>query len=152
MAPIGDRTPVLVGVGAISRRCEDPATAPEPLELMIEALEKAAADAGAPALLARADRICAPRGFWDYPDPCRVAAERFGATAAKTEVHELGIPQTALFGRAAAAIAAGDADVVLVAAAEARHRAQRAAQLGVEAPLTRLPALVRRTPYCDRAG
>lgn len=139
MAPISDRTPVLVGAAAISRRCEDPKTAPEPLALMIEALEKAAADAAGPALLARADRICAPRGFWDYSDPCRVAAERFGAARAKTEVHELGIPQTALFGRAAAAIAAGEADVVLVCAAEARHRAQRAAQLGVQAPLTRLP-------------
>ena len=136
--PIPDRTPVLVGAAAISRHCGDPKTAAEPLALMIEALERAAADAGVPALLARADRICAPRGFWDYLDPCRFIAERFGAAAAKTEVHELGIPQTALFGRAAAAIAAGDADVVLVAAAEARHRAQRAAQLGVEAPLTRL--------------
>jgi acetyl-CoA C-acetyltransferase len=140
VAPLADRTPVLVGVGAISRRCEDPATAPEPLALMIEALEQAADDAGSRALLARADRICAPRGFWDYPDPCRAIAERFGAASAKTEVHEIGIPQTALFGRAAAAIAAGEADVVLVAAAEARHRAQRAAQLGVRAPLTRLPA------------
>lgn len=140
MATTRDRTPVLVGVGAISRRCEDPATAAEPLAMMIETLEKAADDAGSHALLARADRVCAPRGFWDYSDPCRAVAERFGAAAAKTEVHELGIPQTALFGRAAAAIAAGDADVVLVAAAEARHRAQRATQLGARAPLTRLPA------------
>jgi acetyl-CoA C-acetyltransferase len=139
MAPIGDRTPVLVGVGAISRRCEDPAAAPEPLASMAEAIEKAAADAGAPALLARANRICSPRGFWDYPDPCRALAERFGATNARTEVLELGVLQTTLFGRAAAAIATGDADVVLIGAAEARHRTQRAQQLGVEAPLTRLP-------------
>lgn len=136
---VDDRTPVLVGAAAISRRCEDPQSAPEPLALMIEVLEKAAADAGAPALLARADRICAPRGFWDYPDPCRAIAGRFGAAAATTEVHELGVLQTTLFGRAAAAIAAGEADVVLITAAEARHRAQRAKQRGVEAPLTRLP-------------
>ncbi|RIL04467.1 MAG: acetyl-CoA acetyltransferase [Proteobacteria bacterium] len=134
-----ERTPVLVGVGALSQRCDDPKDAPEPLEAMIRALERAAEDAGSRALLARADRIAAPRGFWDYPDPCRVAAERFGAPRAKTEVAELGILQTTLFGRAAAAIAAGEADVVLVMAAEARHRAQRAKALGVDAPATKLP-------------
>ena len=136
---IPDRTPVLVGVGAISERCEDPRAAREPLELLVAALERAAEDAGSRALLARADRIAAPRGFWDYPDPCRVAAERFGATAAKTEVAEIGVLQTTLMGRAAAAIAAGEADVVLVAGAEARHRAQRARFAGVEATMTKLP-------------
>lgn len=138
MSEIADRTPVLVGVGAISQRCEDPRDAREPLELLIAALERAAEDAGSRALLAKADRISAARGFWDYPDPCRVAAERFGASAAKTEVSEIGVLQTTLFGRAAAAIAAGDADVVLVAGAEARHRAQRAKHLGVEAPTAKL--------------
>jgi acetyl-CoA C-acetyltransferase len=129
---------VLVGVGAISQRCEDPREAREPLELLVAALERAAEDAGSRALLAKADRICAARGFWDYPDPCRVAAERFGATAAKTEVTEIGVLQTTLFGRAAAAIAAGEADVVLVAGAEARHRAQRAKIAGVDAPTAKL--------------
>jgi len=136
---IAERTPLLVGVGAISQRCEEPRDAKEPLELLIAALEKAAEDAGSRTLLARADRICAARGFWDYPDPCRVAAERFGATAAKTEVTEIGVLQTTSFGRAAAAIAAGEADVVLVAGAEARHRAQRAKQTGVDAPTAKLP-------------
>lgn len=136
---IPDRTPVLVGVGAISQRCEDPRDAREPLEGMIAALERAAEDAGSRALLAKADRIAAARGFWDYPDPCRAAAERFGAVAAKTEVAEIGVLQTTLLGRAAAAIAAGEADVVLVAGAEARHRAQRAKIAGVDAPMAKLP-------------
>jgi acetyl-CoA C-acetyltransferase len=136
----GDRTPVLVGVAAVSQRRDDPADAREPLALMVEALELAAEDAGSRALLARADRIAATRGFWDYPDPCRHAAERFGASGATTEVAEIGVLQTTLLGRAAAAIAAGEADVVLVAGAEARHRAQRAKQKGVEAPTTKLAA------------
>ena len=74
------RTPVLVGVGAVSQREADPARAQEPLALMAAALERAAEDAGSRALLARADSIRAPRGFWSYPDPCRLLAERFGAT------------------------------------------------------------------------
>ncbi len=135
--PPDSRVPVLVGVGAVQQREDDPAQAREPVELMIAALERAAEDAGARALLGRADRIAAPRGFWDYADPCRIVAERFGAARAKTEVAEVGVLQTTLLGRAAAAIAEGRADVVLVTGGEAKHRRQRAAQTGRDAPLTR---------------
>jgi acetyl-CoA C-acetyltransferase len=130
------RTPVLVGVGAISQREEDPSRAVEPLGLMVAALERAADDAGSRALLARADSVRAPRGFWEYPDPCRLVADRLGATQARTEIAELGVLQTTSLGRAAADIAAGRADVVLVTGAEARHRALRAKITGVDAPLT----------------
>src|SRR5262245_13129276 len=135
--PADSRTPVLAGVAAVQQRDDDPAKAREPVELMIAALERAAEDAGARELLARADRIAAPRGFWDYADPCRLVAERFGASGARTEVAEVGVLQTTLLGRAAAAIAAGEADVVLVTGGEAKHRQQRAAQTGREAPTTR---------------
>jgi acetyl-CoA C-acetyltransferase len=131
------RTPVLVGVAAVTQREDDPSRAREPVELMIAALEGAAADAGARALLARADSIRAPRGFWDYPDPCRIIAQRFGASAARTEVAEVGILQTSLFGRAAQDIAGGRADVVLITGGEAHYRSLRASLTGQEAPLTR---------------
>ncbi len=131
---------MLVGVGAISQREEDPARAREPLDLMIAALERAAEDAGTRALLERADSVRAPRGFWDYSDPCRLIAEHFGAANARTEIAELGILQTTLLARAASDIAAGRADVVLVTGAEARYRALRAKITGVDAPLTRQPA------------
>jgi acetyl-CoA C-acetyltransferase len=134
--PLDSRTPVLVGVGAVSQHEDDPARAREPVALMMQALEHAADDAGSRALLARADSIRAPRGFWSYPDPCRLIAERFGASAARTEVAEIGVLQTALLGRAAADIAAGRADVVLVAGGEARRRSQRARAAGIEAHLT----------------
>jgi acetyl-CoA C-acetyltransferase len=131
------RTPVLVGVGAVQQREEDPSHAREPIELMIAALEAAAEDAGSRALLARADRIAAARGFWDYLDPCRLVAERIGAARARTEVAEVGVLQTTLLARAAAAIARGDADVVLVTGGEAKYRQQRATQRGATAALTR---------------
>jgi acetyl-CoA C-acetyltransferase len=139
--PHGPRTPVLVGAAAVAQRAEDPRDAREPLLLMADALERAAEDAGSRALLARADSIRIPRGFWDYPDPGRALAERFGASA-RTCVAEIGVLQTTLLGAAARDIADGRADVVLLAGGEARHRAQRAQQLGVPAPLTRLPERV----------
>lgn len=98
---------------------------------MIAALEKAADDAGSRDLLRRATSVRAPRGFWSYPDPCRLVAERFGA-AARTEVGEIGVLQTTFFGRAASDIAAGRDDVVLFVGAEARHRKRTATKLGIE--------------------
>jgi len=138
-ASLDPRTPVLVGVGAITQREPDPARALEPLALMAHALERAAEDAGAPGLLARADRIGVCRGFWDHPDPGRWLATRFGASRATTEMAEIGVLQTTLVGRAAHAIAEGRSEVALVAGGEARRRAQAARRAGVEAPTTALP-------------
>src|SRR5579862_5522827 len=131
-----DRTPVLVGAAAVMQRLEDPSAAREPVELMIAALERAAADAGSPDLLARASSVRVPRGFWDYADPGRLIAERFGAREARTQVAEIGVLQTTLLGLAAEAIAAGEEDVVLVAGGEAKYRALRAHLTGTPAAVT----------------
>jgi acetyl-CoA C-acetyltransferase len=137
---IDPRTPVLVGVGAVTQREEDPAKAAEPLELMARALERAGQDSGKPELLARADSVGVSRGFWDYPDPGRWLAERVGASGAKTVMAEIGVLQTTLVGRAAREIAEGRSRVALVAGGEARQRAQKALRAGSEAPMTELPA------------
>lgn len=133
------QTPVLVGAAAIQQRQDDPTLALEPLELMIRALAAAADDAGASELLTRADTIRAPRGFWDYPDPCRQIARRFGAPYARTIVSELGILQTTPLGEAARDIASGTADVVLITGGEAKYRALRAQISGVRVGLTKEP-------------
>jgi len=128
---LNPRTPVLVGAAAVQQREEDPRPADDAFALMVRALAAAGEDAGVPALLARADAIRAPRGFWRYGDPCRALAERFGATA-RTQVAEIGVLQTTLFGRAAADIAVGDADIVLLCGAEAKFRSLRAQIAGIE--------------------
>jgi acetyl-CoA C-acetyltransferase len=130
------RTPVLVGAGAITQREEDPARALEPLALMRAALARATADCGSRALVARADWVRVPRGFWDYADPGRALAESAGASGARSELAEIGVLQTTLLGDSARMIAAGEADVIVIAGGEARARAQRAQQRGVPAPLT----------------
>merc|ERR1711969_232611 len=99
--PVDPRTPVLVGVGAVQQRLEDASEALEPVALMQAALERAADDAGSRALLTRADAIRVPRGFWDYPDPGRWVAERLGASRVRTQVSEIGVLQSTLFGHAA---------------------------------------------------
>jgi acetyl-CoA C-acetyltransferase len=139
LAALAPRTPVLVGVGAITQREEDPLTAQEPLALMRDALARAAEDCGSRALLARADLVRVPRGFWDYADPGRALAQSVGAAEARSEIAEIGVLQTTLLGDSARAIAASEADVILIAGGEARARAQRAQQRGLSAPLS--PAL-----------
>jgi acetyl-CoA C-acetyltransferase len=135
-AALDPRTPVLVGVGAVTQREEDPARAQEPLALMRDALERASEDCGSRALVARADWVRVPRGFWDYGDPGRALAESAGAASARSEIAEIGVLQTTLLGDSARAIAAGEADVIVIAGGEARARAVRAQQRGVAAPLT----------------
>lgn len=131
-----ERRPVLVGTAAVKQREEDPAKAREPIELMAAALEGAADDAGSRRLLAEADAILAPRGFWQYGDPGRLLAERFGCSDARTTVAEIGVLQSTLFGRAARSIASGEHDIVLVTGAEAKFRSLRASILGVEETFT----------------
>lgn len=132
---IDPRTPVLVGAGAVSQRIEDHTAAREPIELMIESLERAAEDAGSHELLRRASAVRVPKGFPPYSDPARLIAERFGARA-KTELLDIGVLQTTLFGRSVQAIAAGEEDVALVTGGEGKFRALRAQIAGKEPTYT----------------
>jgi acetyl-CoA C-acetyltransferase len=100
---------------------------------MARALERAADDAGGRDLLARADAILVPRGFWDYRDPGRLVAERVGASRVRSTLAEIGVLQTTLFAEAARAIQEGVGDVVLVAGGEAKHRAECARRAGMQA-------------------
>jgi len=124
------RTPVIVGAGQLVRRPEDPAAAPEPVDMMRETLEAAAADSGAPDLLRASDSIRVVQLLsWRYPDPGKLLAERLGASPRETVLTTTGgnSPQM-LVNDTAGAIQAGDVDVALIVGAEAmftRFRARR---------------------------
>lgn len=122
MSPtIDDRTPLLVGVGTAGGAGDAGA---EPAVLMARALEAAADDAGTRALLPAVDRIAVPRGTWSYPDPGRLVAGQVGATAARTLLAEIGVPQQSLVTRALQALAAGASEVAVVVGGEARRWAR----------------------------
>ena len=118
-------TPVLVGAGVAHQRLDDPAAAFEAVDLMAQAAERAAADAGASGLLTATGAVFVPRGTWRYPDPGRILADRFGAPA-RSIVADLGVLQQTLFTHACLAIAGGDLDVALVCGGEAKYRDLRA--------------------------
>ncbi len=55
-------TPILVGICELEQRIDDPLSGAEPIELMIDAVRQAAADAGCPKLLGTVSSIRVVRG------------------------------------------------------------------------------------------
>ena len=126
-------TPVLVGVGQMLQRLEDPREAAEPLEMMVAALERAGEDAGAPKLLERVDSIYVLRGAWGYGDPGRELARRLDASPTET----IGTPYGGNYAQgcvidAARAIQAGRCGIALVTGAENGRSLGQAQRQGVE--------------------
>jgi len=129
---LDSQTPVLVGAGTVIQRKEDPQKAVEASALMVSALQKAAEDAGSRGLLAAADSVRVPQGFWQYSDPGRLIADRVGAVEARTVLAKVGVMQQTLISDACRAIAAGEERIALVSGGEARYRTQRAKITGRE--------------------
>ena len=116
---VDPRTPVIVGSGQVTQRVPAIEDAREPIELMVEAAERAAEDAGAPELLRRADSIRVPQGLWKYENPARYLGERFGAERPETATSAIaGTSVQGMLNDAAAAILAGERDVVLIVGGE----------------------------------
>jgi len=124
--------PVLVGVAQVLQRTDDLAEVREPLALMIDAARRAAEDAGAPGLLARAGAVRVVRGVWRYQDPGRAVAAAVGCPGAKTTLTSFGgngVQQ--LVNRSCLEILDGRADVVLITGAEWGRSSARAKRVGV---------------------
>lgn len=130
-AHIDDRTPVIVGVGQLNQRVDRGAPPLDPAALMAEAVERAIADAGAPGLRERIDSIRVMNILsWPYRDPGAAVAALVGARPRHTAMTTMGgnYPQT-MVNRAAAEVAAGEVDVVVIGGAEA-WRSRAAARAG----------------------
>jgi len=144
--------PVLVGVGQLLQRRDDPSQAAEPLAMMVAALEKAGQDAGAPKLLQRATSIYVIRGMWGYGDPGRAIARRFGAMLDET----VSTPYGGNFAQAcvidaAREIQAGRRDVVLVTGAENGRSQGQAQRQGARLRETEAPGRPDRKIAEDKA-
>jgi len=144
---IDPRTPVLVGVGQVSNRVDAGADALEPVELMVEALRHAEADAGTSGLLAAVDsmRVMALLS-WRYQDPGALVAERLGATPRETVLTVMGgnYPQTAV-NKSCLDIAAGRADIIAITGAEAWRTRTQARAAGLDLGWTTQDATVAPT-------
>ncbi len=130
---IDPRTPVIVGVGQSINRPASPVALVEPLDLMVDALERAAADAsgsaggqvGAPGrrLLEQLDRLTSVVSFtWRTANPSQLVADRLGLDVPDLALSATGgaMPQK-LVADAAAAILAGDIEVAAIVGSEAMY-------------------------------
>lgn len=137
MTTLDPRTPVIVGVGQLTQKPENPLDALEPVAMMTEAVTRAGADAGSDALVGKADAIRVVKGAWPYHDPGRIIAERVGASPRQTALSTDGgnTPQT-LVNHSSLDIAAGRADVVILVGAEGIWSRRRARRKGERIPYT----------------
>jgi acetyl-CoA C-acetyltransferase len=130
-----DNTPVLIGAGQLTQRDVEPAAAVEPLAMMVETSQRAAADAGAGArLLAQVDRVAVVNIFgWHYANAPGLLAEKLGAHPRQELYTTIGgnTPQW-LVNETAAQIAAGRVRLALLAGAEAVYTLQRARRSNTE--------------------
>ncbi len=124
--------PIIVGVGQITNRSVDAATAKAPLELMEIAAKRAEMDAGAGALLANVDSVQAVGVLsWPSADPAVDLAARLEARPAETLYTTIGgnTPQS-LVNETAERIVRGDVRLALLAGADAVHSLRLAAKRG----------------------
>ncbi len=115
-------TPVLVGAGQVVQREPNLAADADPVGLAVEALRRAAADAGHHQLLADADAVLAvPSASWQYADAAALAAERLGASPERTIASSRygGDGGQLIINHAAQLITEGEARIALLFGAEA---------------------------------
>ncbi len=134
--------PVIVGIGQLLQRHENPLEATEPLEMMIAALKLAGEDSSVPELLKRAESIYVVRGAWDYGDPGREIARGLGITSIET----VGTPFGGNFAQicvtdASLHIQSGRNGVFLITGAENGRSLGQAQRLGVKLKSTEVPGV-----------
>lgn len=128
------QTPVIIAVGQCNQRVDQGAESLEPVDLMVNALELARADAGDARVLTELDEIrCVHVFSWRYRDPGRLVAQRLGLGPIPTTFTSVGgnVPQM-LINEAARDIASGNAELIAITGAEAVRSRQAQKRAGVE--------------------
>jgi acetyl-CoA C-acetyltransferase len=139
------RTPVLVGCGQVNQHDENPNV--EPVELMVAAA-RVAAD---PRVLEAVDSVRVVNVFsWRYRDPGRLLAQRIRAKDAASRYTGVGgnVPQT-LVNQACLDIQSGQADLILIAGAEAWRTRMRLRARGIRPEWTKQDESV---PFAEGAN
>ena len=133
-------TPVIIGVGQFINHIESLEQAVEPLDMMMEALRRAEADAAVGRILGQARSVRVVRGIWNYENPAGAIAERIGAPGAETAITLIGGNQNqVLMNLTATEILAGKFDLVLIAGAENGYSAGKARRAGATLPQSEAP-------------
>ncbi len=137
---INPNTPIIVGAAQVLNRAQSVDDAVEPLQMMLEAVQRAEADTGAGDLLRHVQSVRVIRGMWPYANPARHIAERIGAPRAQTVGTLFGGNQNqVVVNRSAESILSGELDLVLITGAENGNSAGKARRAGKTIALTETP-------------
>ncbi|MFS2008842.1 acetyl-CoA acetyltransferase [Azospirillum sp. CT11-132] len=132
-----DRIPVIVGIGEVKDRPDDPMDGLEPLALMAAALDRAHQDAGGGVLAAVDSLDVVNLTSWRYADPARQLACRLGITPARAVYGAIGGESPVRFlHEAALRIARGESAAVAIVGAEAQHTVNQAQKAKLTLPWT----------------
>ena len=130
---MSEATPVIIGVGQVTDRSDDPADARDPLTLINDAVRRAAEDAGLGVdVLAEVDSVDVVNVVsWLYDDIAGRVASAVGAQPARAVHSEWGGNQpTLLLDRASERIAAGESRFAIVCGAEAFRSMEKGLKSG----------------------
>lgn len=126
-------TPVLVGIAQVLQRADDPAEARPPIELMVEAVDKALEDSAAGGLHRRVDSVRAMKGVWGYRNPALAVVEALDLQGAETGLSAVGGNQVqAVFNRSVLDMQSGRREAIVLCSAECGRTMGRAAKMGLE--------------------
>ncbi len=147
---MSQQIPVLVGVSHLEQRFTDFETTKEPIQLMIDAVNKAAEDAGSKALL-DASSVRVIKGIWPYQDPARAVAQAIGCSNAETVLSPFGgnFVQTVL-NQSALDIQSGQHEVIILTGAECGNTQAKAAKAGHDLGWAELPGTPDRLIGVDK--
>ncbi|MEY4161564.1 MAG: hypothetical protein RI939_293 [Actinomycetota bacterium] len=129
---IDPRTPVLVGAGQFVQRAEGIDDALDPVAMMVEAIKRAATDAGL-AAVPQPDAIRVVSLLsWRYGNPARFIADDLGLSPRQLGLSAMGgnTPQT-LVNTASREILAGEAEVIILTGGETTRTRARMTKAGV---------------------
>ena len=135
-------TPVIIGVGEVLQRVDDPTVAEHAIGLMAAAARAAAADAGATRALDTLDAVAVVSTLtWRYGDPARLVAADLGIAPSRLIVTTPGgnSPQS-LMNEASRRIVAGELDSILCVGGEAFRTRMRARRGEVTLDWPKVPA------------
>jgi acetyl-CoA C-acetyltransferase len=126
-------TPILIGVAQLQYRIKNLEDVTEPIDMMLQASQAAAEDAGNPSLLGEVQSVRSIRGMWHYQNPAKYVAEKIGVPNAQTTGTNFGGNQVQyVVNQTSLDILAGKFDLVLITGAENGYSAAKARKAGVE--------------------
>ena len=139
MNTLPPNTPVIIGVGFCQEKHDDPTICSEPYQLMVNAIQQAASDAGSAALLQQLESIAVLQGMWEYRNPGKLIADELGCAQAKSILSDLGNLQLSSLFELCIAIESGEQHLGVVVGGEAKYRELRAKITGQTVSNTKEP-------------